>query len=327
MKSIQRGVAAETSGLNTVRDRVDYDYDSFRRLASETVVVSDSEQYTTSYIYDTLNRVVETTLPDPDASTVKTAYDVHGEVATLDEPRVSRSYERNVMGYLTKESVTPKNGDAYSVSYKHDLYGRVVYALPSDTSIVLNGSDRASLFRYDSEGNLRCEIGPVLRSASHTVAAKDGRRPGVSYTYDALGRKMSETRVLYGELNVSDTCVLTGDQDNVATTNFTYDGFGNVELVVDAEGYRTESAFDAAGQAFLSRRQVEKNKDEYAEVWTAYDGAGRPKKVKDPLGYTRESRYDSLGNVLKEVNEAGYTVKRFSYTGDGLLERIEEPPE
>ena len=325
VERVQRGVAGETSGLATVRDRVDYDYDTFRRLASETVVVSDSQKYKTSYRYDTLDRITETTLPDPDASTITTTYDLYGEVATLDEPRVRRSYTHNSLGYLTGESVTPKDGvsDAYSVTYKHDVYGRVVYALPSDASIVTNEADRASLFRYDTEGNLRCEIGPVMRSASHDVAAKDERRPGVSYTYDALGRKESETRVLYGELDVLSSCNLMNDEANIATTTFDYDGFGNLERVTDAEGYQTESAFDAAGQAFLSRRQVKGS--EYAEVWTAFDGAGRPVEVKDPLGYTRESRYDRLGNVLEEVNEAGYTTKRFRYTKDGLLESVAEP--
>ncbi len=331
LKAIKRGVASVNGALTTIRQEVAYGYDGFHRLASETSKVGD-ETHTTSFAYDTLDRVTQTTLPD--GAVVKTSYDVHGEVATLDEPYVLRSFERNVMGYLEKESVDAKDGERndYIVEYGHDALGRVIHMLPSITDINPSASDRATLFRYDSEGNLRCEIGPALRTASHKHALTDDRRTGVTYTYDDLGRKVEQRQMLYGGAAKDGGCNLAaGNQAgsnlerDTAKTTYRYDGLGNVELIVDAEGYRTESAYDAAGQVFLSRRQVEKNNDQYAEVWTAFDGAGRPIKVKDPLGYTRESHYDSLGNVLEEVNEAGHLVKRYTYTADGLLETIEEP--
>ncbi|GAA3742262.1 polymorphic toxin-type HINT domain-containing protein [Salinactinospora qingdaonensis] len=135
------------------------------------------------------------------------------------------------------------------------------------------------------------------------------------YTYDALGRKRTET-------------VVTGANPDGATTTYTYDGADRLETVTHPEITNevtgvTHTAsvsytYDADGNRLTRTRSDLTGGDaDRVTSWT-YNSHGLVATTTDPLGNTEEFHYDETGARTRYIDAAG-TEYHTSYTSRGRV--------
>lgn len=146
--------------------------------------------YATRYGYDSIGRKISVT--DPLGNRAETSYDKRGLVT-----------ETRLIGSGSELAVTTQ--------YGYDSDGRKI----SDKSVTATGTFDTSY----SYGGL-----PTPTS----VTDPDGNR--TDYTYDYLGRKLSETKYLTDGTPV--------------VVSYSYDDNGNLSSVIDAEGKSTVYSYD-----------------------------------------------------------------------------------
>ncbi|MEI7956545.1 MAG: hypothetical protein WCJ66_15370 [Verrucomicrobiota bacterium] len=142
-------------------------WDANSRLASAT----DPNGHTTTYSYDSLDRMTQTTLADGSSSHL--SYDVHGNpISTTDANGTMIAYTYDGDNRLTRKDITPAVGVASSTTFEqfsYDGLGRVVQAT--------NNAGTTS-FTYDS-------LGDVLTETQNGLT--------VTNTYDAAGNRLTVT--------------------------------------------------------------------------------------------------------------------------------------
>ena len=124
--------------------------------------------------------------------------------------------------------------------------------------------------------------------------------PGVayskSYTYDAVGNRLTKTDTLTGETTTSTydaASQLVTSIDNAGTTSYTYDGNGNLTTIEDPSNAITTYTWDQENR----RTKVELPSSEV--VSSMYDGDGR-----------RIQRVDSVGSKKFVWDEQNYLAEQ-----------------
>jgi RHS repeat-associated protein len=100
---------------------------------------------------------------------------------------------------------------------------------------------------------------------------------------------------------------------SAATTSYSYNGRGDLNLIVDAVGNRTEYTTD-----WLGRRTYAKDPDAGTST-TSYDPAGKVLATTDTAGNTVSFTYDSLGRKRVEWSGAVGGTKSAEWTYDTVL--------
>jgi YD repeat-containing protein len=334
---ITQGIGSSGS-ITTQRQRRQFSYDSFGRVASELLDGS----FTTSYSYDTLDRVVKEVRPDGGRS--HTRYHSSGVPNRIDlyEPKptpavtYTTTMDVDALGRVTR--VSYPGGATVSTSY--DAFDRPIRVLDNRLTMNAAGNDRASYYLYDSLGKVLRELGPALRTVSDSQLYSDARRPLTVYAYDALGRKTRQ-HIYFGtsatniDLSNFKSYSVSDNASGFATTQFSYDPFDRPIAVTDPEGYSITRNYDASGNLTAETRRVWKGSEAdysllrngFDTVTTryAYDALGRLVKTRDPRGHTRTTSYDLLGNVSAVSDERGIKILEYGYSADGLLQSVKEP--
>ncbi len=220
---------------------IQYQYDAYGDL----VGVKDQDGYETHFVYDSRHNLLK--IIDPRGKQpLRNEYD--------DQGRLIASFD----------------ADGNRIEYTHDIAGR--------QEIVRDRLGRATLFVYDSDGNVLAQTDPLGRTTH--------------YTYDANGNELSKTDPL----------------GNV--TRKTYDARGNVLTETDALG-------NTVTRSFNSRSQVTSTTDANGNTTAqGYDSHGNLTTITDPFGNVRRSTYDARGNLVQMLDEAG-NATLFSYDGSG----------
>ncbi|WP_147372678.1 RHS repeat protein, partial [Calidithermus terrae] len=358
LKKVTRGVGAGGS-VTTVRETTEVPaadgYDAYGRRVKWTV---DGFGYAAQY--DTLDRLVRETLPDGGYTGM--AYHASGE-RDIEFFYPANSRLDTILGWV---KAVDGLGRVASTSYDAHTWGSVnsgqrgaqvrTFYDPFDRPIRVEddrltmnnpGEDRTTYFVYDSTGNLVKRLDPPLRTNGNvdmggvSPGYTDGRRPYVEYSYDTLGRRTQERRLLAGNVTPAQVynnlygSFATCGSSAVACTSTAYDVLDRPVTVTDPEGYATTLAYDPAGNLVSKTQQVWTGSEpdyatlngNFTSVTTryAYDGVGRVVETIDPRGYTRGVTYDILGNLRQEWDERGVLVKNYTYTDDGLLSAVLEP--
>lgn len=141
-----------------------------------------------------------------------------------------------------------------------------------------------------------------------------------TYTYDSVGRKLSET--------VQETTDSNGSQGLNATTvgaarttTYGYDSAGNLSSVTRARSGSAETTLfgrDTAGNVVSI-----KDPAGYTTTFGGYDADGRPGTIIYPNGRTVGLGYDGLGR-LTSVNDDG-EVTSYGFDARGLMTTITHP--
>lgn len=152
---------------------------------------------------------------------------------------------------------------------------------------------------YDSAAHLNVQ--------QVTVSGSDGLSVSKTYTYDNLGRKISETL----NRRISPTNAAT----TALTTSYEYDALDRITAVIDVYGNRMETVYDANGQVYQQIARYKKadgSFDTRILSTRTYDAADRLLTDTDTLGGVTRYGYDEAGNVIAVTDPENHTV-RYEY--------------
>ncbi|WP_445286901.1 Ig-like domain repeat protein [Variovorax atrisoli] len=288
-------VDAGSSGVGNVVTELSYD--SFGNLRSRTEGVGRPEQRTTVYGYDQVGRQVKVTYPpvgvyNPagDGLSVEGLDGRHDTVQTL--------YTETTYDALGNAVANRDIGGNYS--YKtYDLVGRVAYdvdALGFATGYQRNAfGDAVALTRYNASTGLAAAHPASLSTAQvrGSLNTQDAGNRTILTDYDRLGRAIQVTepqsfvydssatsaagsQYLLASKTTRNTYNTFGELTQVAlrknatdwtlTTNF-YNQKGQQVATVDAMGYVTIQAFDAAGNTTVRVEYAQAAKNPDGSAW------------------------------------------------------------
>jgi RHS repeat-associated protein len=244
------------------------------------------ETLTTSYQYDKLGRLIQTTYAD--GTTTRVEYNAIGKQSkTIDQLGRETSYSYNSMGQLTR--VTYPDLTAEESTY--DAEGRRLSSKDREGNI--------TGFAYDAVGRLTKTTYPDLTSTTtgydqlgRVVTTKDALNQTTTYEYDPnCGCSGRRTRVIDAESKA---------------TSFTYDQNGNQLTATDANDHTTSYEYD------LNNRRTKVRYQDATEQTTTFDTLGRTTAQTDQDGKTTQFEYDKLGRLVK-VKDALNQITQYSY--------------
>lgn len=276
--------------------RVEYEYDTYGRLAKATTTGPVSG--TVRQSYDNLSRVSYTTIAgsgslnygyDVDglltrAGALELVRDPGGLVSSTKLGRVATSLQRNDHGEVTQETVTFGERTLRAMRYDRDSGGRVVKATESK-----GGTAHTWEYGYDAAGRL-------------TTAKRDGKL-WEQYGYDANGNRSEivhgkQKRI--GEVDARDRLTRVGD------VRYEYDESGT-RIARVVKGRRTTYTTDILGQLREVRLATGK------KITYEIDAEGR--RVGKRMGGKRVQSflYWDLLHPLAELDGNGKVTSRFVY--------------
>jgi RHS repeat-associated protein len=304
-------------------------------IASEKRRKDDGSFRTTSYTYDTRDRLLTTTLPDgiklvrtyTGDFVTKIAYEVSGaEIGSMKRLFDYDSQGNSIKKWDARNNLTQYGYDNRGrlISTTNPLAQQNLYTYTNDllTQIevgktVADGEGQVSKLIYDTRGRLttvqRKDDSGVFQTFQSFALDSEGQRLSIT---DALSRTTTFGYDLSGRLTS------TKDALN-KTTSFGYDAAGNRTSVTDAlnrlvnyeyddlnrqtamveagvsPSPRTEYSYDAAGN-LTSVKDGENRTTAYV-----YDSLSRNTTVTQPLGQQTQFFYDSRDRVDYLVNARG----------------------
>ena len=303
-KSIARTVAYDGT---TVKKQTNYTYNSDGTV-SKTVAYNYSGNVTTDYSYthaDDCSYTVTATVRDvEDADGNKTdvsttvGYDPLGrKISETDANGNTTRYEYDLMNHLTKQI----NPDGTYKQFSYDIPNNKVTAT-------------------DEMGNITTEAYTPLGNIESIYHDNDPNKKVMSYTYDNLGRKTSETSYInygsagtaydytYDDIDRVVTETTTGDGDVLDTATFSYTLSAGTLLdkPVTADGYDIDVTDYKKAEVLFYDSNVSSSKSSGFRL-VYYDGT----EVLDD-GYERY-QVDSMILDLEDVNTLTFDAQYGTY--------------
>ena len=223
-------------------------------------------------------------------------------------------------------SVKDKLGRITSTTYYTAAGTCAVIGKPNTISIAtLNGALNVALRSYcwNPDGTLASQKDFIdatrFRTTSYTyqpgglnvqavtITGYDGSSTNRSYTYDSLGRKITET--LARRISATNPALAN------LTTSYQYDALDRITRVTDALGNIAETVYDANGQTKQLNAYYKKADGTFITrtlVTRSYDQADRMTSESDVYANTNSYAYDNAGNVIRRVDANGH-ITRFEY--------------
>ena len=249
------------------------------------VTVTDSLNRRVTYYYDNASRLCRTADAVSGVTTYY-RYDADGNLKSVSDSRGNTaSFAYDALGQLTAS--TDANGNTVKMTYTADGY----------TAGVTDERGNVTEYTYDAKNNLTgiyysdgsCETF-TYDSAGNVSTATDVKGIVTSYSYDSRG---NVTRIRRED----------------RTVNYSYDVFGNLVGVTNADG--STGAYTFNGLDLLTGFT-----DANGNVTTyAYDDAGRATSVTYADGTKESLAYNAAGDLVKWINRRGGAV---NYTVDAL---------
>ncbi|ATE62427.1 hypothetical protein CCZ27_02605 [Thauera sinica] len=141
-------------------------------------------------------------------------------------------------------------------------------------------------------------------SQQQTVGMPSGATVTRTYTYDALGRKRTET--LKRRTSPTNATLLD------LTTRYDYDALDRVVKATDPLGNEVINSFDANGQLWKITHRYKRPDGSFdvRDVATrTFDAADRVKTETDAAGHATTYAYDAAGNVVAMTDAEGHTAR------------------
>ena len=294
----------ETDPLGHVSEYTYNDHGN-RETESRTRTLLDGsrESLTTTFVYDDLERVVQTTAAD--GAMTLASFDPLGRVETHTDAlgRVT-NMTYNALGQLVRTTFP----DETEENQTYDAAGRV--------EIRTDRGGRATLMTHDKVGRLLTTTyadGAVRRQtydlAGQILSVTDARGNTTTFAYDNAGRRLSVTNAL-NEVTVFGHDA-TGNKVSITdargyATGFTYDDLGRMVVTTYPDETTTQVGYDALG------RRISETDQAGIVTQFGYDALGRLNSVTDALSHVTSYTYDELGNRLTQTDANGHTTS-FEY--------------
>ena len=317
-RSIQFGYD-DVGHINAATDSagrsVSYGYDAQSRLSTFT----DAGGFVTQYTYDANDNLQSVIKPDHNLRVTNT-YDQNGRVLQQTFPDGSAyqfAYTTAGSGNVLQTNVTDPSGSVRQVTFNSDGH--------ATSETVGNGTSQQETTTY--------ELQPV---SGLMISSTDALGRKTLFTYDSLGETTSITRLAgtsgavttyYGypplvTLNGEPSSPSFGSPTSIIdplgnTTQFSYDGSGNLQKVIDPFGNTSSMTYNAAGQ-MLTQADALGNTTVFG-----YD-SGDLTSITDPLNRTTSRFLDAAGRLLSITDPAGRT-RTYTYTAIDQLSSVTDP--
>jgi RHS repeat-associated protein len=318
-----------------------YTYDA----ASNRKSLTAPDGSTTSYNYDTLNRL--STLTNSLTGQFGFGYDALSRRTQLTRPNgINTNYGydsvSHLLSVLHQSGSTTVDGAGYTydyagnrtskTNYLNGITSNYGYDLIYELTQVTQGGSTTESYSYDNVGNRLSSSGVPTYSynaSNELTAASNG-----SYSYDANGNTLSDAQGRSYSWDFENR-LTQAVNPGVGTTNFRYDPFGRriqksgpngttnyLYAGFDAHANVVETV-DGSGSLIARYTQGDATVDEpYAELlgsapsYYEADGVGSVTSLSSPLGtLTNTYAYDSFGKLTAST---GTIVNPFQYTGREL---------
>ena len=304
------------------KDRLVQKYDAVSNVTEKT-----EKGITVRYKFDALNRVIEHIYPNADGDGYKTIisikYDEAGnpvEYKDVYDNVLKRSYDAN------NNVISETNTNNHTTRYEYDSLNNMIkvqnpmecvvkYEYDGNNNMIKRiFNDKEATYEYDEANNLIKEVSEYGLKETYSydnegnmtsLTKNDGNT--IKYTYDALGRKLSEgTR----EFEYDSYDNLTKATYKGKVTEYTYNDFDNITSVNDTNNNLVEYQWDIYG----NRTQLKYKNN---TVTYTYNAFGKIDTVqKNGVDYAKYS-YDIRGNTTSVVRNDITT----QYTYDELNRR------
>ncbi len=295
------------------------------------IATTDAEGEVTTFAYD-IGGFLHTVI-DPSGHAVTTGHDEHGNTVSTTTCRDANSCWTTFAEYHhnAADPLDPRNGrqtavrDARSAGATDDRYrtSTSYTALGlTDTVTLPDGRTNSLTYTTGTEpavgggttppGLVATKKSPGGSTVSYAYfasgdLAKSTTPSGLvtSYTYDGIGRKLTETQV-------SDTAPAG------VTTTYTYNAMSRVasetgpgvknEITGITHTAKISRTYDADGRLLTESTQDTTGGDATRTTTYRYDAVGLNESVTDPAGNESAFGHDALGRVTRETDPAGNVV-------------------
>jgi RHS repeat-associated protein len=291
-----------------------FGYDTYGNVLTETNPLSQSTHYT----YDLLGRKLTTT--DPENYTTTYQYDPLGHMLTI----------TNALGYATTYSydfggnkVSERSPEGRTTTYSYDAANQLTMTtFPDSTYITTTYNFRGQpVLTRDQGGRIThnvYDLAGQLTSVTYAEGTADAAT--TSYTYDAAGRKITETdprvyTTTYQYDNAGKLRYVTDPLSDI--TEYKYNAAGWLTQTVDAEGHPITNTYDIRGRPSATTYQ------DGTSTGTSYDGAGNTVVITDQAGLPTRYRYDNASRLTVVTNTLNYTTT-YGYYPDGQLNYVRD---
>lgn len=252
---------------------------------------------------------------------------VHADTATNDWTYYGRGFTAQSTRYARTAEDTGNNDPA--------VVNTFIYTPRGDLAERVDTAGRRARFSHDAMGRLQWrevvdETGTALArehfyyNRNGDLEWHDGPRSGpedyVWFDYDGAGRKVQEVS-WRSRAKADGSGVEAEPGDNLyATSNFRYDAFGNLTLMVDARGAITTNVWDALGRLVQQKSFDLNGTSVLATVGFAYAPDGLVRYHTNALSGVSEIQYTSEGQPNSRLNADGST-NGWTYYLDGRRKR------
>ena len=287
---------------------------------------------TTTYTYDALNRVTQTT--DALGGRTTYTYDKAGNMtAATYADGASYTYEYDAMGRNTGIQ-TP---EGLKINNTYDTEGQL---LKQTLSAMTAAKTPSAAMGNNTTGNA---LHVPAATATEPSALNADEIHATAYEYDPLGNVKTITDALGGktayEYDALSRVTNTVSPGGTATA-YAYDSLGNLTSLTDGEGNTTTYTYDAKGRltekttaestgdltpreqtttyTYDSRDRLTGVAEENSLVTYTYNTVGNLTSVTDANGNTTQYDYDRAGNLTQTLDPLG-NRKQYGYDEAGRL--------
>jgi RHS repeat-associated protein len=349
MKSlIQDGVITEfeynaAGDITLTRNRQNgqvYEIKTVYDQAGRKVSTTDALNRTTKFVYDGLDRLVETIYADN--TSTKTSYNAAGKILTQTDQseRVTR-YEYDALDQLKAVIDTKQN----RTEYNYDEAGNLTFQKDTNNNI--------TRFEYDGLGRRIAVVRPMQQRSSsvydkvgNIIETVDFNGDKIKYDYDENNRLITKHFLNENNRLVEYTYTATGQRDTVTdsrgVTDYDYDAQGRLISVTNLDNKNISYIYDLAtgklaslttpdgttSYRYNSLGQLEKVIAANGETTYAYDAVGNLEQMTLPNGNTQTYKYNKLNQleVLESKDRNNNILAKYIYTYDkiGNTKLVEE---
>ncbi|AEV68149.1 Kelch repeat-containing protein [Acetivibrio clariflavus] len=330
-KTIQKGITTKVFNRNTNEETVKtqdlttaYEYDLAGRLVAEVTpenyvgykdgegLLAEGTTNKTEYVYDKQGRLIAKAF----RGNIKTYNDYTKEFDEKERYIVIEAYKYDANGNVIKKV----DGEAYNKAYENAVTQQKSVAIEA----IINDAYGVE-YTYNLANQLETIKNPEFTGAN-------GRNYNIKYSYDGLGRIVSETtayglnktlvtevygvpvqvsalsyshtKYLYDDVNRKLDVIVIDNVDNPLYTEYRlrteyYDYAGNIKKIVDANGNEISYEYNSLGL----QRSVTYPGDSSIpanNVVYKYDSMGNLRYQKDSVGNVKEYEYDLFSRITGE---------------------------
>ncbi|BEL05660.1 hypothetical protein Q0Z83_038510 [Actinoplanes sichuanensis] len=272
---------------------------------------ANKADFTTTYVYDNNDNIVQTRRPYPNGQVVTRDYqvdDLDRSVATVDEFGKSSSFDRANSGRV--RSTTDSLGRTTRLDY--DASGR--------QSGITDAGGKQTKTEYDAAGNKIKQISPTNGVTTYEYT-DDGLLSAVTEPRGNVEGADKERFTAHFEYDLTGNQVRSIDAlDHVTTAK--YDANNRLVATTDANGHTSHYTYNDDDQPrTVTGPDADYDSDDPEEESTRYDYGddGQLTAVTDPRGHRTSVYYDEAGRLVRTTDPIGRsTYARYDADGNRI---------